>query len=251
MKTITHLFTLCFCILCCGNTLNVSAQSSEALSKAYQEMSSSLEHMKLRHNHLLMTEFINYCSAFDKLIDITKDEYLKTIVYETKPKELSPKEEAYQNAKDKLSKYLKSFNEYKEAEKARQEARTEVQKKAADAALSIVYNRLWNENKHVKELRSEELAALKAYRLAALIYMFDKFQKIQRMAPINIIDYQTKNYLIESNAELRNLTLEIKTMEALQKEVFDKQLRSFYQILENNVADNEEKQTVTATPIEN
>lgn len=248
MKTIKLLFVLCFCILCCGNISRVSAQQPKALANAYNDISNHLHRNKVSYNHQLMRAYIHYCTAFDKLIDITKDENLKTIIYETKPEELKDQEEAYQSAKDKLTKYLKSFKEYAEVEKAQKEAQTEVQKKAANAAVSIVYNRLWNEDKKLKKLRSQELAALKAYRLAALNYIFKKFTDADQIMPTYIIDYQTKRYLDESNPDLHNKSLEITAMEALQKEIFRKHLRTNYNIPDTSVKSDDKQQTESIIP---
>ena len=226
-----HVFLILFiCFFSLGNISSVSAQEIAKFEKALQNIDSDLQSKQLEYSWLLMESYLTHCTQFNKMINMTKENYLKVLTYEKKPKELQLEEEAYQDAKEKLEKYMRKYDDYVRAENLRKEATTEVARKDASAAISTVYTRLWNEDKKYQEMRNKEQALLKTYRISTVRYMLNEYKSKNLIMPSNIIDYQDRETLLDNNPLLRRLSQEINQLKLLQSQTLRKYQRIKYDL---------------------
>lgn len=148
-----------------------------------------------------------------------------------KPQELEPKRLAYEEAKKEFEALLKSYPEYTTLDSLYKRAANGEQKKDRKVALDGFYQRIYNEDAAYRPLLEKRRKALKEHYIACASYLLNECKKNREIVP-DIYDYKTGRILKETNPRLRQLSIEISTLENLQRETIRK-----FQKLKYNLED--------------
>ena len=79
-------------------------------------------------------------------------------------------------------------------------------------------------------MRDKEQKALRSYYIAAARYMLEESKNKQEVVPNGIIDYKERENILNSNAALNQLSVEIRLLENLQREVLQEYQKLKYHI---------------------
>lgn len=230
MKITQTLFILLGCLLGSLNIVPAHAQSIEQLEKSLHAIETDLQQKSLEYSWRLTDDYLEFCNTFDKLISISSDDYLKVLSYEKKPKEIAPQEQAYEKAKNELEKYLGTYDEYKKIESMGKEVMSEEGRKDLSAAKNNFYNLLWKDDEKYRELRNKDQAELKKYRMAIVRYMLNEYKAKKMVMPTSFINYKDKDNLLSNNTNLKRLSLEIRQLEDLQRQIIRQIQKKKYNI---------------------
>lgn len=230
MKSTKTLLTVPFFLFGLFFVPTASAQDIDQLDKSIQSINVDLQQKSLELSWKITEDFLTYCSTFNKMINITSDDYLKVLTYEKKPKETAQEEDIYKKAKAALETHMKGYKEYALLDSMRKTANSEASRKDAGAAMSTFYTRLWNEDEKYQELRNKEQITLKQYRIATVRYMLNEYKTMKRVMPTKFIDYTERENILNNNLELRRLSQEIRQLEELQRQTIQN-----YQKLKYNI----------------
>ena len=148
-----------------------------------------------------------------------------------KPEELEPQRLAYEKTKKEVETLLKSYPEYITLDSLYKRATNTEQKKDRKVALDGFYQRIYNEDKAYRPLLEKRRKTLKEHYIACASYLLNECKRNGEIVP-EIYDYKTARILKEANPKLRQLSIEISTLESLQRETIRK-----YQKLKYNLED--------------
>lgn len=205
----------------------------EQIDKSIKDIQKDLQEKKLQYNNELVDKYLSLSEKYNQAIGINKEPQLIQIAFVIKPKEIEPQREAYEKAKEELQKLLKSYPEYVYLDSIQQRAINEDARKSISASRNNFFNRLAAENKEYRPLRDKEQKALRLHQIAAARHMLNEYKSKQEVMPTNIIDYNVKRTILDTNPALNQLSIEIALLEDLLRE----QLRK-YQTLKYNVVDD-------------
>lgn len=227
MKKIGSILLLLLC-----NILWLHAQEDKLsqIEKSLENIRTDLQQKKLQYSWSLMSEYLDYCSTTHKLLSPKNEPKLSYIVYELKPAALNAPKEAYETARDELKKMMSQYPEYVELDSLYQRTSDKDKRKEISTAMSNFYRRLADENKDYRPMRDKEQRALRNYHIAAARYMLEESKKNQEVVPSSFITYAERNNILSSNADLNQLSVEIRLLEDLQKEALQEYQRLKYQI---------------------
>lgn len=218
MKNTKTFLTVVCCLFGLLSTSRTSAQNIDQLEKSIQSIEVDLQQKTLELSWKVTEEYLTFCNTFNKMINITSDDYLRVLTYEKKPKEIAPEEKSYKKAKATLEAHMKTYKEYASLDSLRKSATSEASRKDAGAAMSTFYTRLWNEDEKYQELRNNEQIALKQYRIAAVRYMLNEYKAMKRVMPTKFIDYAERENILANNPDLRRLSQEVRQLEEMQRQ---------------------------------
>ncbi|MCD7899619.1 MAG: DUF5039 family protein [Bacteroides sp.] len=236
MKNIRWIFLLVCCILINSSVSFAQAQTADELGKSLQQIGTDLQEKTIKLSWGLTEEYLKYCEASNRNVEISSEEYLGSLVNLEKPKELSSYREAYEKSKAAVENYLMAFPEYIQIDSLRRNIRSEEDRKNANVAMSSFRNWLWNKDDKFKQISNTNSFARRKYYLEAVRYMFKEYKEAGRIMPTSFINFDDRQYLLSNNAELRLLSDEVDQLERLQKRVL-----SQYQKLKYNITDTEEQ----------
>lgn len=74
------------------------------------------------------------------------------------------------------------------------------------------YRRLADENENYRPMRDKEQRALRNYYIAAARYMLEECKKNHEVVPDNLMNYNDRNMILNSNTDLNQLSVEIKLL---------------------------------------
>jgi hypothetical protein len=227
MKKISSLLLLLLCNIVC---LQAQENRIVELEKSLEIIRTDLQQKKLLLNWTLMEKYLDACEASNKLINIRNEPKLTYIIFELKPQELAASKETYETAKDELKKILNTYPEYAQLDSAYRNTAKEEIRKEINVAMNNFYRRLSDENKDYRPMRNKEQKALRNYYIAAARYMLEESKKKQEVAPNGIINYKEREEILNSNAGLNQLSVEIRLLENLQKEALQEYQKLKYHI---------------------
>lgn len=227
MKKISSLLLLLLCNIVC---LQAQENRIVELEKSLEIIRTDLQQKKLLFNWTLMEKYLDACEASNKLINIRNEPKLTYIIFELKPQELAASKEAYETAKDELKKMLNTYPEHAQLDSAYRNTAKEEIRKEINVAMNNFYRRLSDENKDYRPMRNKEQKALRNYYIAAARYMLEESKKKQEVAPNGIINYKEREEILNSNASLNQLSVEIRLLENLQKEALQEYQKLKYHI---------------------
>ncbi|WP_294612174.1 DUF5039 family protein [uncultured Bacteroides sp.] len=227
MRKINTLLLLLLCNIVC---LQAQENRIVELEKSLEIMRTDLQQKKLLFSWTLMEKYLDACSASNKLVNIKNEPKLTYIIFELKPQELAASKEAYETAKDELKKMLNTYSEYTQLDSAYRNTAKEETRKEINVAMNNFYRRLSDENKDYRPMRDKEQKALRSYYIAAARYMLEESKNKQEVVPNGIIDYKERENILNSNAALNQLSVEIRLLENLQREVLQEYQKLKYHI---------------------
>lgn len=207
-----------------------SEMQMQQLEKSLNNISTDLQKKELEFSWTLTEKYLNYCDKTNRYINITKDDYLKILFFERKPKELKLLEDTYENVKKELQELLNSDKEYTKLYTSLKESSNEEARKQASAALSNYYSRRWSDNETYKNLRDKEQKALRQYRIETVRYALNECKAQQQIMSTRFIDYSDRENILSSDSALRQLSVEIRLLKDLQQETIRKYQQLKYKV---------------------
>ena len=99
-------------------------------------------------------------------------------------------------------------------------------------ALDGFYQRIYNEDKTYRPLLEKKRKALKEHYIACASYLLNECKRNREVVP-EIYDYKTARILKETDPKLRQLSIEISTLESLQRETIRRYQRLKYNLKED------------------
>lgn len=94
------------------------------------------------------------------------------------------------------------------------------------------YQRIYNEDKAYRPLLEKKRKAFKEHYIACASYLLDECKRNQEVVP-EIYDYKTARILKETDPKLHQLSIEISTLESLQRKTIRKYQRLKYNLKED------------------
>lgn len=227
MKKINSLLLLLIC-----NVAWLYAQDDKIsqMETSLENIRTDLQQKKLEYSWAVMSDFLDYCATTTKLLSPKNEPRLSYIIYELKPKELQAAKKAYETAKDELKKMMNDYPEYVRLDSMYRRTANDDTRKEISTSMNNFYRRLADENENYRPMRDKEQRALRDYYIAAARYMLEECKKSREVVPDNIMTYAERNMILNSKAELNQLSVEIKLLESLQKQILQE-----YQKLKYNV----------------
>ncbi len=201
------------------------------LENALASIQTDLQEKTLQYNWEMTEKYIEYCKKLSKITNFNQEPRLVQLATTIKPQELEPKRLAYEETKKEFEALLKSYPEYTTLDSLYKRAANGEQKKDRKVALDGFYQRIYNEDAAYRPLLEKRRKALKEHYIACASYLLNECKKNREIVP-DIYDYKTGRILKETNPRLRQLSIEISTLENLQRETIRK-----YQKLKYNLED--------------
>ena len=202
------------------------------LENALTSIQTDLQEKTLQYNWEITEKYIEYCKKLYKITNFNREPRLIQLATTIKPEELEPQRLAYEKAKKELEALLTSYPEYITLDSLYKRAINTEQKKDRKVALDGFYQRIYNEDKAYRPLLEKKRTAFKEHYIACASYLLDECKRNQEVVP-EIYDYKTARILKETDPKLHQLSIEISTLESLQRETIRK-----YQRLKYNLKDN-------------
>lgn len=208
-------------LLC--NLVWLQAQEDRAtqLTKSLESIRMDLQQKKLQLSWTLMNEYLDYCSTSNKLISFRDEPKLAYIIFELKPEELKAPKETYETARDELKKMMRNYPEYVQLDSMYRRTANEDTRKEINTAMNNFYRRLSDENKDYRPMRDKEQRALRNYYIAAARYMLEESKRKQEVVPSGFMNYRERDNILNSNANLNQLSVEIRLLESLQRKALE------------------------------
>ena len=224
-------------ILCC--LLPTTAQSLSKtdslqieiaqLENALANIQTDLQEKTLQYNWEITEKYIEYCKKLYKITNFNRELRLVQLATTIKPEELEPQRLAYEKAKKELEALLTSYPEYITLDSLYKRATNTEQKKDRKVALDGFYQRIYNEDKTYRPLLEKKL---KEHYIACASYLLNECKRNREVVP-EIYDYKTARILKETDPKLRQLSIEISTLESLQRETIRRYQRLKYNLKED------------------
>lgn len=127
---------------------------------------------------------------------------------------------------------MTSYPEYITLDSLYKRAINTEQKKDRKVALDGFYQRIYNEDKTYRPLLEKKRKAFKEHYIACASHLLDECKRNQEVVP-EIYDYKTARILKETDPKLHQLSIEISTLESLQRETIRKYQRLKYNLKED------------------
>ena len=183
------------------------------LENALTSIQTDLQEKTLQYNWEITEKYIEYCKKLYKITNFNREPRLIQLATTIKPEELEPQRLAYEKAKKELEALLTSYPEY-------------ITRKVA---LDGFYQRIYNEDKAYRPLLEKKRKAFKEHYIACASYLLDECKRNQEVVP-EIYDYKTARILKETDPKLHQLSIEISTLESLQRETIRKYQKLKYKL---------------------
>ena len=189
------------------------------LENAQTSIQTDLQEKTLQYNWEITEKYIEYCKKLYKITNFNREPRLIQLATTIKPEELEPQRLAYEKAKKELEALLTSYPEYITLDSFF---------RAADG----FYQRIYNEDKTYRPLLEKKRKAFKEHYIACASYLLDECKRNREVVP-EIYDYKTARILKETDPKLHQLSIEISTLESLQRETIRKYQRLKYNLKED------------------
>ena len=187
------------------------------LENALTSIQTDLQEKTLQYNWEITEKYIEYCKKLYKLTNFNRE-----------PR-LIQQRLAYEKAKKELEALLTSYPEYITLDSLYKRAINTEQKKDRKVALDGFYQRIYNEDKAYRPLLEKKRKAFKEHYIACASYLLDECKRNQEVVP-EIYDYKTARILKETDPKLHQLSIEISTLESLQRETIRKYQKLKYKL---------------------
>ena len=202
------------------------------LENALTSIQTDLQEKTLQYNWEITEKYIEYCKKLYKITNFNREPRLIQLATTIKPEELEPQRLAYEKAKKELEALLTSYPEYITLDSLYKRATNTEQKKDRKVALDGFYQRIYNEDKAYRPLLEKKRKAFKEHYIACASYLLDECKRNREVVP-EIYDYKTARILKETDPKLHQLSIEISTLESLQRETIRKYQRLKYNLKED------------------
>lgn len=176
------------------------------LENALTSIQTDLQEKTLQYNWEITEKYIEYCKKLYKITNFNREPRLIQLATTIKPEELEPQRLAYEKAKKELEALLTSYPEY--------------------ITLDSLYKRAINTE------QKKDRKAFKEHYIACASHLLDECKRNQEVVP-EIYDYKTARILKETDPKLHQLSIEISTLESLQRETIRKYQRLKYNLKED------------------
>ena len=195
------------------------------LENALTSIQTDLQEKTLQYNWEITEKYIEYCKKLYKITNFNREPRLIQLATTIKPEELEPQRLAYEKAKKELEALLTSYPEYITLDSLYKRAINTKQKKDRKVALDGFYQAY-------RPLLEKKRKAFKEHYIACASYLLDECKRNQEVVP-EIYDYKTARILKETDPKLHQLSIEISTLESLQRETIRKYQRLKYNLKED------------------
>lgn len=232
------IFTVCCSLGAISQNLSTAKDDSQKneltrLENTLANIRTDLQEKTLQYNWKLTEKYIDYCKKLSKITNFNKEPRLVQIATVRKPKELEPLRLAYEKLGEELTQLLKSYPEYVVLDSLYKRAENTEQKKDRKVALDGFYQRIYKEDVAYRSLLEKRRNALKEHYIACASYLLNECKSNREVVP-ELSEYSITRILQESDSELRQLSIEVSTLENLQRETIRK-----YQRLKYNLSDKD------------
>lgn len=209
-----------------GNSLT---EEIARLESTLANIRNDLQEKKLQYSWMSTEKYIEYCQKLSKITNYNKEPLLEQLATTVRPQELEPLRLAYEDADKKMKQLLESYPEYVTLDSLYKRAETAEQKKDRKVALDGFYQRIYKEDAAYRPLLEKKRKAFKEHYIACTAYLLNECKSKREIVP-NLYYSTTRNLLEASHPELRQLSIEVSTLENLQREIILKYQRLKYNI---------------------
>ena len=229
---LSAVFTLCCLLPITAQSLSKtdSLQIEIAqLENALANIQTDLQEKTLQYNWEITEKYIEYCKKLYKITNFNQEPRLVQLATTIKPEELEPQRLAYEKTKKEVETLLKSYPEYITLDSLYKRATNTEQKKDRKVALDGFYQRIYNEDKAYRPILEKRRKTLKEHYIACASYLLNECKRNGEIVP-EIYDYKTARILKETDPKLHQLSIEISTLESLQRETIRKYQKLKYKL---------------------